>query len=603
DRELIYLPARLITSKGRAGKPVSGRDRSDRISMVKFDKSRLPSRHVTEGPSRAPHRSYYYAMGLTEAEIHQPFVGVASCWNEAAPCNIALMRQAQSAKQGVKDGGGTPREFCTITVTDGIAMGHEGMRSSLVSREVIADSVELTMRGHCYDALVGIAGCDKSLPGMMMAMLRLNVPSVFLYGGSIMPGRFQGRDVTVLDVFEGVGQHSAGKMPESELCLLEKVACPGAGACGGQFTANTMACVAEAIGLALPYSSGPPAVILERDDFALKAGQTVMKLLEKNLRPRDIVTRRSFENAAMVVAASGGSTNAALHLPAMANEAGIKFDLFDVAEIFKKTPYIASMKPGGKNAAKDLWEAGGVPMLMRALLDAGLLHGDCITVTGKTAAENLKDLKFNPDQKVIVSVDKALAPTGGVVGLRGSLAPEGAIVKIAGLKHTHHKGPARVFDCEEDCFAAVKNRQYSEGDVLVIRWEGPKGGPGMREMLSTTAALYGQGVENIALVTDGRFSGGTRGLCVGHVGPEAAEAGPIGLIHDGDIIVIDAEKRTMDVELSDAELAERKKAWKPRPAAFGSGALWRFAKNVGPARNGAVTTPGAANEVRCYADI
>ncbi len=571
--------------------------------MTKFDKSRLPSRHVTEGPSRAPHRSFLYAMGLTEEQVHQPLIGVASCWNEAAPCNIALMRQAQSAKQGVKDGGGTPREFCTITVTDGIAMGHEGMKSSLVSREVIADSVELTMRGHCYDGLVGLAGCDKSLPGMMMSMLRLNVPSVFLYGGSIMPGRFHDKDVTVLDVFEGVGQHSAGKMPESELCLLEKVACPGAGACGGQFTANTMACVAEAIGLALPYSSGPPAVILERDDFALKAGQTVMKLLEKNLRPRDIVTRKSFENAAMVVAATGGSTNAALHLPAMANEAGIKFDLFDVAEVFKRTPYIASMKPGGKYVAKDLWEAGGMPMLMRALLDAGLLHGDCMTVTGKTIAENLKDLKFDPNQKVIVPADKPLAPTGGLVGLRGNLAPEGGVVKIAGLKHLKHRGPARVFDCEEDCFDFVQARRYREGDVLVIRWEGPKGGPGMREMLSTTAALYGQGVENIALITDGRFSGATRGLCVGHVGPEAADAGPIGLLRDGDIIVIDAEKGTMDVELSDAELAERKKSFTPKAPAFKTGVLARYAKNVGPARDGAVTTPGASEEVRCYADI
>jgi dihydroxy-acid dehydratase len=438
---------------------------------------------------------------------------------------------------------------------------------------------------------------------MMMAMLRLNVPSVFLYGGSIMPGRFHDRDVTVVDVFEGVGQHSAGKMPESELCLLEKVACPGAGACGGQFTANTMACVAEAIGLALPYSSGPPAVILERDDFALKAGQAVMKLLEKNLRPRDIVTRKSFENAAMVVAASGGSTNAALHLPAMANEAGIKFDLFDVADIFKKTPYIASMKPGGKYVAKDMWEAGGMPMLMRALLDAGLLHGDCMTVTGMTVAENLKDLKFDPNQKVIVSVDKALSPTGGVVGLKGNLAPEGAIVKIAGLKHLKHRGPARVFDCEEDCFDFVQARRYREGDVLIIRWEGPKGGPGMREMLSTTAALYGQGVENIALITDGRFSGGTRGLCVGHVGPEAADAGPIGLLKDGDIISIDAEAGTLSAELSDAELAERKKSFQPRPPAFRTGALARYAKNVGPARDGAVTTPGADQEVRCYADI
>ena len=571
--------------------------------MTKFDKSKLPSRHVTEGPERAPHRSYYYAMGLTEAEIHQPFVGVATCWNEAAPCNIALMRQAQSAKKGVKESGGTPREFCTITVTDGIAMGHEGMKSSLVSREVIADSVELTVRGHCYDALVGVAGCDKSLPGMMMSMLRLNVPSVFLYGGSIMPGHFRGRDVTVVDLFEGVGQYSAGKMSREDLHELECVACPGAGACGGQFTANTMACVAEAIGLALPYSSGPPAEILSRDDFALKAGQSVMDLLAKNIRPRDIATRKAFENAARVVAATGGSTNAALHLPAMASEAGIKFDLFDVAEVFRSTPYLASLKPGGQYVAKDMWEAGGVPMLMRALLDGGLLHGDCMTVTGKTLAENLKEVKFNPDQKVMRDVAHALAPTGGVVGLKGNLAPEGGIVKVAGLKHTHHRGPARVFDCEEDAFAAVERRDYREGDVIVIRYEGPKGGPGMREMLSTTAAIYGQGVENIALITDGRFSGATRGLCVGHIGPEAADGGPIGLLKTGDIIVIDAAKGELTVELSDAELIERRKAWKPKPPAFKTGVLARYAKNVGPARYGALTTLGAEEEVRCYADI
>ena len=571
--------------------------------MPPFDKSKLPSRHVTEGPDRAPHRSYYYAMGLTEEEIHRPFVGVASCWNEAAPCNIALMRQAQSAKKGVKEAGGTPREFCTISVTDGIAMGHEGMKSSLVSREVIADSVELPMRGHCYDALVGIAGCDKSLPGMMMAMLRLNVPSVFLYGGSIMPGRVKGRDVTVVDIFEGVGQFAAGKMPACDLDELERHACPGAGACGGQFTANTMACVAEAIGLALPYSSGPPAEVLARDDFALKAGQAVMALVEKRIRPRDIATRAAFENAAAVVAATGGSTNATLHLPALANEAGIKFDLFDVAEIFKRTPYLASLKPGGKYVAKDMWEAGGVPMLMRALLDGGFIDGSCLTVTGKTVAENLKDVVFNPNQKVMVDVAHALAPSGGLVGLRGNLAPEGAVVKIAGLKHLKHRGPARVFDCEEDCFAAVQARKFKEGDVLVIRYEGPKGGPGMREMLSTTAALYGQGVENIALITDGRFSGGTRGLCVGHVGPEAAEGGPIGLLKDGDMIVIDAAAGAINVELSDAELAARKAAWKPKTPGFGSGALYRYSKNVGPARYGAITTPGAADEVRCYADI
>ncbi len=568
-----------------------------------IDKSRLPSRHVTEGPERAPHRSYYYAMGLTQEEIDRPFVGVASCWNEAAPCNIALMRQAQSAKRGVKEAGGTPREFCTITVTDGIAMGHEGMKSSLVSREVIADSVELTMRGHCYDALVGIAGCDKSLPGMMMSMLRLNVPSVFLYGGSIMPGKFKGKDVTVVDIFEGVGQHAAGKMSAEDLHDLECHACPGAGACGGQFTANTMACVAEAIGLALPYSSGPPAEVLSRDDFALKAGQAVMHLVEKQLRPRDICTRKAFENAAAIVAATGGSTNAALHLPAMANEAGIKFDLFDVAEIFKRTPYLASLKPGGEYVAKDMWEAGGVPMLMKTLIEGGYIDGSCMTVTGKTIAENLKDVVFNPNQKVMRAVSNPLAPTGGVVGLKGNLAPEGAIVKVAGLKHLKHRGPARVFNREEEAFDAVQARNYKEGDVIVIRYEGPKGGPGMREMLSTTAALYGQGVENVALITDGRFSGGTRGLCIGHVGPEAMDGGPIGLLKDGDIIDIDAEKGTLSVELSEAELAERRKAWKPKVPDFGSGALWRFAKNVGPARDGAVTNPGGFGEVRCYADI
>jgi dihydroxy-acid dehydratase len=572
--------------------------------MTTFDKSRLPSRHATEGPERAPHRSFYYAMGLTEEEIHRPFVGVASCWNEAAPCNIALMRQAQAVKRGVKDAGGTPREFCTITVTDGIAMGHEGMKSSLVSREVIADSVELTVRGHCYDAVVGVAGCDKSQPGMMMAMLRLNVPAVFLYGGSIMPGKFHGKDVTVVDVYEAVGKYSAGAMSKEELHLLECVACPGAGACGGQFTANTMACVSEAIGLALPYSAGPPAEVTSRDDYALKAGETVMKLLENNIRPRAICTREAFENAATVVAASGGSTNAALHLPAMAHEAGIKFDLFDVAAIFKRTPYLASLKPGGEYVAKDMWEAGGVPMLMRTLLDGGFIHGDCLTVTGKTIAENLKDVRFNRSQLVMRPVDNPLAPTGGVVGLSGNLAPEGAIVKVAGLKHLHHRGPARVFDCEEDAFAAVQARDYKENDVIVIRYEGPKGGPGMREMLSTTAALYGQGLsDKIALVTDGRFSGATRGLCIGHVGPEAADGGPIGLLKDGDIISVDAEKGTIEVELSATELGARKRAWQPKAAAFGSGALWRYAQNVGPARNGAITHPGGAKEIRVYADI
>ncbi|MBA2127523.1 dihydroxy-acid dehydratase [Hyphomicrobium methylovorum] len=569
-----------------------------------FDKSKLPSRHVTEGPSRAPHRSYYYAMGLTEEEIHQPFVGVVSCWNEAAPCNIALQRQAQSAKAGVKLGGGTPREFCTITVTDGIAMGHQGMKSSLVSREVIADSIELTMRGHSYDALVGIAGCDKSLPGTMMAMLRLNVPSVFMYGGSILPGKFKGHDVTVQDVFEGVGKHSVGGMTDAELHELECVACPSAGACGAQFTANTMACVSEAIGLALPGSAGTPAPYESRDQYARASGEAVMKLIALGIRPRDICTRKAFENAAIVVAATGGSTNGALHLPAMAHECGIDFDLFDVAEIFKKTPYIADLKPGGKYVASDVHEIGGVPQILKALLDGGILHGDCLTVTGKTMAENLASVTFNTEQKVVYPVSNPITPTGGVVGLKGTLAPDGAIVKVAGLKNLKFRGPARCFDCEEDAFAAVDARNYKPGEVLVIRYEGPKGGPGMREMLATTAALYGQGAgDSVALITDGRFSGATRGFCVGHVGPEAAVGGPIGLIQDGDMISMDAETGTLDLEVDAAELERRRKTWKAPPNAYQSGAIRKFADQVGPARYGAVTHAGGKAEVHCYADI
>jgi len=569
-----------------------------------FDKTKLPSRHVTEGPSRAPHRSYYYAMGLTEEEIHRPFVGVASCWNEAAPCNIALMRQAQAAKKGVAEAGGTPREFCTITVTDGIAMGHQGMKSSLVSREVIADSIELTMRGHCYDALVGIAGCDKSLPGMMMAMLRLNVPSVFMYGGSILPGKHKGKDVTVQDVFEGVGMHSAGKMSDGELHELECGACPSAGSCGGQFTANTMACVSEAIGLALPGSAGAPAPYESRDEYAVASGEAVMKLLAHGLRPRDICTRKAFENAAIMVAATGGSTNGALHLPAMAHECGIDFDLFDVAEIFKKTPYIADLKPGGQYIAKDVFDIGGVPQILKALLEGGVLHGDCITVTGKTMAENLESVKFDTGQKIIYPVTNPISPTGGVVGLKGSLAPDGAIVKVAGLKNLQFRGPARCFDCEEDAFAAVEARNYKEGEVIVIRYEGPKGGPGMREMLSTTAALYGQGSgDKVALITDGRFSGATRGFCVGHVGPEAAVGGPIALIKDGDIIALDAVMGRIDLEVDDAELEKRRKEWKAPASMYRSGALAKFADQVGPARYGAVTHAGGKAEVLCYADI
>ena len=572
--------------------------------MTKFDKSNLPSRHVSVGAKSAPHRAFYYAMGMTEEEISQPLVGVVSTWNEAAPCNIALARQAQAAKRGVREHDGTPREFTTITVTDGIAMGHEGMKSSLVSREVIADSIELTVRGHCYDAIVGLAGCDKSLPGVMMSMARLNVPSVFMYGGSILPGRFKDKDVTVQDVFEAVGAHQAGNMSDEDLHELECVACPSAGSCGGQFTANTMACVSEAIGLALPGSAGAPAPYETRDEYAYHSGRVVMELIEKNLRPRDILTRKAFENAATVVAATGGSTNAALHLPAMASEVGIDFDLHDVAEIFKRTPYIADLKPGGKFVARDMYEIGGVPVLMKALLEGGHLHGDCITVTGKTIAENLADVEFPTDQKVVYPTSNPLSPTGGVVGLRGNLAPEGAIVKVAGMKVLEFTGPARCFDSEEEAFQAVQDRTYKEGEVLVIRYEGPKGGPGMREMLATTAALYGQGVgDKVALITDGRFSGATRGFCIGHVGPEAAVGGPIGLLQDGDMITINANTGEISVDLTDDELAARKANWMPRETNYNSGTIWKYAQTVGSAETGATTHPGAKKETHVFADL
>ncbi|MEK9885509.1 MAG: dihydroxy-acid dehydratase [Pelagibacteraceae bacterium] len=568
------------------------------------DKNKLPSRHVSVGPKSAPHRSYYYAMGMTEEEIKQPFVGVATTWNEAAPCNISLSRQAQSAKRGVKDAMGTPREFTTITVTDGIAMGHEGMKSSLISREIIADSVELTVRGHCYDALVGLAGCDKSLPGMMMAMVRLNVPSVFMYGGSILPGVYKGKDVTVVDVFEAVGKHSSGTMTDQELHDLECVACPSAGSCGGQFTANTMACVSETIGLALPGSAMTPAPYESRDKYAYESGRVVMDLIEKNLKPRDIVTKQALINAAIVVSASGGSTNAGLHLPAIAHEAGIDFTLEDVTKIFQSTPYIGNLAPGGKYVAKDLFEVGGVPVLIKTLIDGGLIDGSCITVTGKTLAENVKDVELPKDQDVIYPISSPISKSGGVVGLKGTLAPDGAIVKIAGLKKLQFKGHAICFDREEDALSAVLEGKIKPGHVVVIRYEGPKGGPGMREMLSTTSAIYGQGMgEEVALITDGRFSGGTRGFCIGHVGPEAFEGGPIALIKDGDEIEIDAAQNILNLNVSEEELAIRKKSWKPKETDFTSGTLWKYAQTVGPAHLGAVTHPGGKKEKRVYSDI
>ncbi len=575
--------------------------------MSSFDKSKLPSRHVTEGPARAPHRSYLYAMGLSEEEIHQPLVGVATCWNEAAPCNIALNRQAQSVKMGVKQALGTPREFTTITVTDGIAMGHEGMRSSLASREAIADTVELTMRGHCYDAIVGLAGCDKSLPGMMMAMVRLNVPSVFIYGGSILPGRLDGKDVTVQDVFEAVGQHQAGNLSSCELEKLEQVACPSAGACGGQFTANTMACVSEAIGLALPNSAGAPAPYESRDQYGEASGRAVMNLIQNNIKARDIVSRESLINAARVVACTGGSTNAGLHLPAIAHEAGIDFYLEDVCDIFRETPYFVDLKPGGAYVAKDLYEAGGVPVIMKELDKAGLVHRDCITATGRSIGEEIDMVTREADGKVIYPVETPITKTGGVVGLKGNLAPEGAIVKVAGMSEEQQifTGPALVFECEQDAFDAVQERKYSEGDVFVIRNEGPSGGPGMREMLATTAALSGQGMgKKVALITDGRFSGATRGFCVGHVGPEAAHGGPIALVQNGDMITLNALTGELSVDLSDEELAKRKEAWSgPRETIYASGALWKYAQQVGATYKGAVTHPGGKAEKHQYMDL
>lgn len=554
------------------------------------------SRTVTDGAQRAPHRAFFRAMGLDDADFKKPFVGVASSWNEATPCNLTLNRQAAAAKIGVTRAGGTPREFVTIAVSDGIAMGHEGMKASLISREVIADSVELMVRAHCYDGLVALAGCDKSLPGMMMSMLRLNIPSVFLYGGTIKPGTYQGHDITVQDVYEAVGAHAVGKITDKELYDIECSACPGAGSCGGQFTANTMACVAEAIGLALPGSSSPPAENTDRDKFAEAAGEAVMRMLKDNLRPRDIVTKKALENAVAVVAATGGSTNAALHLPAIANEAGIKLTLDEIQKISHRTPVIADLKPGGKYVMQDVDRVGGVPVIMKVLLDAGLLHGDCMTVSGKTIRENLTHVTLTNGQEVVKSAKAPLDKTGGLVVLRGNLAPDGAVIKVAGLKRRQHIGPAKVFDGEDAAMAAVQSKKIKKGDCVVIRYEGPRGGPGMREMLGVTAAIVGQGLGyDCALLTDGRFSGATRGFMIGHIGPEAQAGGPIAVIKNGDIIEIDAVKATLNVKLSAAEIKKRLKSWKPRKPLYPAGALYKYSQLVGPASGGAVTHKGPAN--------
>ncbi|MCH8025886.1 MAG: dihydroxy-acid dehydratase [Chloroflexi bacterium] len=544
---------------------------------------------VTEGAERAPNRSYFYAMGLTDDDLTRPIVAVGHAGNEAVPCNIHLGGLAQHVKAGVQSAGGTPREFATIAVGDGMAMGHEGMKASLVSREIIADSAEVMMLAHAYDGLAAIAGCDKSLPGMMMAIARVNLPAVFLYGGSILPGAFQGHDVTVQDVFEGVGAHSAGSMSDEELRELEHSACPGAGSCGGMFTANTMAAVSEGLGIALPGSAALPAVDPARPDVCRRTGEAVLQLLESNVRPRDILTRKAFENAMAVAVAVGGSTNAVLHLLAIAREAKVPLTLDDLERVSARTPHLADLKPGGRFVMADLHRVGGVPVVLKALLEAGLLHGDALTVTGKTMAENLAAFDATPDGEVVRPVEQALSGGSTIVVLRGNLAPEGSVAKVASVSHLDYTGPARVFDSEEDTFAAIDRKEIQAGEVIVIRYEGPKGGPGMREMLAVTAALVGQGLgDKVALVTDGRFSGATRGLMVGHIAPEAQVGGPIAIVRDGDEITIDAANRRLELHVPDDEIQRRLAAWTPPPPRYEWGALAKYARLVSSASEGAV---------------
>ena len=554
----------------------------------------LQSRKAIEGPARAPHRAMYKAMGLTNEDLDRPLIGVSSTCNEATPCNIHLGRLAQSAKRGVKDAGCTPREFTTIAVSDGIAMGHEGMKASLVSREVIADSIEVMVRAHQYDGVVGISGCDKSLPGTLMGMGRLNLPSVFVYGGTIMPGVWNGKQVTVQDVYEAVGAYDAGKMTLQELVSLENVACPAAGSCAGMYTANTMASISEAMGMSLPGSASPPAESEKRQEICYNTGKAIMKLLENNTRPRDIMTFEAFENAIMMANAIGGSTNAVLHLLAIAREVGVKLSLPDFERIRKKTPHIADMRPGGVYVMFDLDKVGGVPVILNSLLKKGLLHGDVMTVTGRKMKENLESMTFSygPDAKVVRHLENPIKSEGTLKILKGTLAPDGAVVKLAGVQSKKFVGRARVFDAEEKAFDAISKRKIVEGDVVVIRYEGPKGGPGMREMLAVTAALVGQGLgEKVAMVTDGRFSGATRGFMIGHVAPEAMVGGPIALIREGDEIVIDPPKGSIDLTVSKAELKKRMKKWKPIKPHYRTGALAKYASLVQSASEGAVTLP------------
>jgi len=553
----------------------------------------ISSRNVVEGTARAPHRAMYKAMGLTDNDLAKPFVGVCHTGNEATPCNIHLPGLAQKAKDGVKDGGATPREFSTIAVSDGIAMGHEGMKSSLVSREVIADSIELMVRAHQYDALVGIAGCDKSLPGTMMAMARLNIPSVFVYGGTIMPGILDGKELTVVDVYEAVGSYDAGKISLEELKNIEDTACPNAGSCGGMFTANTMASISEALGIALPGSASPPAEDDRREKIVYETGKACTELLAQNIKPRDILTFESFENAITMLNAVGGSTNGILHLLALANEVGIKLTYDDFERIRKKTPHIADMKPGGGYVMNSLDKIGGIPLVMKKLLDNNLIHGNTLTVTGKTIEENIKQYKISTtEQQIVREVENPLHGVGTAVILKGTLAPEGAVIKTAGVEMTKFTGKARVFDGEESAFDSVAKGEINEGDVLVIRYEGPKGGPGMREMLATTAALVGQGLgKKVAMITDGRFSGGTRGFMVGHVAPEAFVGGPIALVKDGDEISINIEDNSVNLHVSEKELEQRSKKWTMPKPNYKSGALAKYALLVGSAANGAITDP------------
>ena len=555
---------------------------------------KISSRNVVEGTARAPHRAMYKAMGLTNEDLSKSFVGVCHTGNEATPCNIHLPNLAQQAKQGVTEGGATPREFSTIAVSDGIAMGHEGMKSSLISREVIADSIELMVRAHQYDALVGIAGCDKSLPGTMMGMIRLNIPSVFVYGGTIMPGMLDGRELTVVDVYEAVGSYDAGKISAEELENIENVACPNAGSCGGMFTANTMASISEAIGLSLPGSASPPAEDDRRNKMVLETGKACAKLLQLGIKPLDIVTFEAFENSITMLNAVGGSTNGILHLLAMANEAGINLTYDDFERIRKKTPHLADMKPGGNYVMNSLDKIGGIPLVMKKLFDKNLIHGDSLTVTGKTIKENLEELAIVevPDQQIIKPVEQPIHEVGTAVILKGTLAPEGGVIKTAGVEMTEFTGTAKVFDREEYAFEAVSKGEIDEGDVVVIRYEGPKGGPGMREMLSTTAALVGQGLgKKVAMVTDGRFSGGTRGFMIGHVAPEAFVGGPIALVKDGDKISIKLEDNSLNLHVSEEELSKRKEQWRRPAPNYSTGALAKFASLVGSAANGAITKP------------